>query len=218
MNSKNETLVSAFIWLFIGLLVCFTVSYVTSISDSMANLVFGSFGGFGYIIFLIAELVLAIVLSLFIYKLPPIIAKTLYIIYTGLTGLSLTGIFLVYTASSITYVFLATAIIFGAFAVIGKTTELDLSKWSTYLFVALLAIIILSIINMFVGSQSIDMFLSIVTILVFCAYVAYDVQHALSESYMVSSENKGLYCAFQLFLDFVNIFIELLRLFGKSRD
>lgn len=218
MNSKNETLVSAFTWLFIGLLICFTTSYITSISDSMAQLVFGSFGGFGYLIFLIAEIVLAIVLSLFIYKMPPVLAKILYIAYTVVTGLSLTGVFLVYTSGSITYVFLATAIIFGIFAVIGRTTDIDLSKWSTYLLVALLAIIVLGIINMFVGSNTIDMFLSIVSILVFCAYVAYDVQHALSESYLASSENKGLYCAFQLFLDFINIFLKLLRLFGKSRD
>ncbi len=218
MNSKNEVLVSAFTWLFIGLLVCFTVSYVTSISDSMANLVFNSFNGLGYLVFIILELVLAIVLSLFIYKLPPTVAKVLYIAYTGLTGLSLTGIFVVFTASSITYVFLATAIIFGIFAVIGKTTELDLSKWSTYLFAALLSIIVLGIINMFVGSHTINMFLSIVTILIFCAYTAFDVQNALSASYMVSSENKGIFCAFQLFLDFINIFIELLRLFGKTRD
>lgn len=216
--NRNETLVSAFTWLFIGLLVCFGISFITSVSDSMIQLVYGSFGGWGYMLFLIAEIAVAIYLSVRIYKMKPLTAKIFYLLYAALTGISLTGIFAVYTSSSITYVFLATALIFGIFAVIGKTTDIDLSKWSVYLIVALIAIIILELINIFLANNTLNMVLCIVSILVFCAYTAYDVQNALSESYMADSENKGIYCAFQLFIDFINIFIDLLRLFGKTRD
>ena len=216
--NKNEVLTSAFTWLFIGLLICFGTSYITTFNETIFTMIFSAFGGYGYLIYLVLELVVAFILMFRIYKLKPTTAKILYIAYTALTGISLTGIFAVYTSSSITYVFLATALIFGIFAIIGKTTDIDLSKWSIYLFVALIAIIILEIINMFLLNNTLNMILCIVSILVFCAYTAYDIQNAVDKSYMANCANKGIYCAFQLFIDFINIFIDLLRLFGKSRD
>ena len=215
---KNNTLTSAFTWLFIGLLICFGVSYITSFSETIANLVFGAFGGFGYLIYLILELVVAFILVLRIHKLKPLTAKILYISYTALTGLSLTGIFLVYTSSSLTYVFLITALIFGVFAIIGKTTNIDLSKWAIYVVVALLAVIVLEIVNIFLLNNTLNMILCIASILIFSFYIAYDIQKALDKSFLAECENKGIYCAFQLFLDFINIFLDLLRLFGQSRD
>lgn len=215
---KNKTLSEAFTWLFIGLLVCFGVSYVTTLTEDIFYLVYGSFGGYGFIVYAILEIVLAIILSVRINKMQPLTAKLLYLGYSVLTGLSLCGIFLVYTASSLSFVFLITAIIFGVFAIIGKTTKIDLSKWYVYLFVALLAIIILEIVNIFVANNSLNIFICIVTILVFCAYVAYDVQFALNNTFLAECENKGIYVAFQLFLDFINLFLKLLRLFGKVRD
>ena len=216
--NKNEVLTNAFTWLFIGLLICFGTSYITTFNETIFTMIFSAFGGYGYLIYLVLELVVAFILMLRIYKLKPTTAKILYIAYTALTGISLTGIFAVYTSSSITYVFIATALIFGIFAIIGKTTDIDLSKWSIYLFVALIAIIILEIINMFLLNNTLNMILCIVSILVFCAYTAYDIQNAVDKSYMANCANKGIYCAFQLFIDFINIFIDLLRLFGKSRD
>ena len=215
---KNNTLVSAFSWLFIGLLVCFGVSWITTFNEDLSSTIFRAFGGNGYFVYLIAELVVAFVLILRIYKLNPLTAKILYLLYTALTGLSLTGIFVVYTTASLTFVFLAAALIFGAFALLGKTTKVDLSKWSTYVLMALIGIIILEIINIFLLNNSLSIVLCIVSILVFTFFIAFDVQKALDKSYMANCENKGIYCAFQLFLDFINIFLDLLRLFGKSRD
>lgn len=215
---KNKILSDAFMWLFIGLLTCFGISYVTTLDMNVFASIYGAFGGYSYLIFAILEIVLAIVLSVRITKMKPTTAKLLYIAYCILTGLSLTGIFVVYTASSLTFVFLATAIIFGIFAFIGKTTKVDLSKWYIFLFVALIAIIILEIINIFLMNNTLNMILCIISILVFSAYTAYDVQSALNKSYLANCENKGIYCAFQLFLDFINLFMDLLRLFGKSKD
>lgn len=215
---KNNTLVSAFSWLFIGLLVCFGVSWITTFNEDLALTIFGAFGGYGYFVYLIAELVVAFILILRIYKLNPLTAKILYLLYTALTGLSLTGIFVVYTTASLTFVFLAAALIFGAFALLGKTTKVDLSKWSTYVLMALIGIIILEIINIFLLNNSLSIVLCIVSILVFTFFIAFDIQKALDKSYMANCENKGIYCAFQLFLDFINIFLDLLRLFGKTRD
>lgn len=215
---KNNILTSAFSWLFIGLLVCFTVSWITTFNEDLALMIFGAFNGYGYLIYLVLELVIAFILILRIQRLKPLTAKILYLLYTALTGLSLTGIFVVYTASSLAFVFLTAAVIFGIFAIIGKTTKIDLSKWSVYIVFALLAVIILEIVNIFLLNNTLNIILCIVSILIFTFFIAYDIQNALNKSYMAECENKGIYCAFQLFLDFINIFLDLLRLFGKSRD
>ncbi len=216
--NKNKILSNAFMWVFIGLLICFATSYVTTLSEEMFLAVYGMFNGYGYFIYAILEIVLAIILSVRIRKLSPITAKILYLLYTFLTGLSLSGIMLVYTGSSIAFVFLVTAIIFGAFAIIGKTTKVDMSKWYTYLFVGLLSIILLEIINIFLMNNTLDIILCIVCIVIFCAYTAYDVQRALDDNYLADTANKGIFVAFQLFLDFINIFLRLLRLLGRERD
>lgn len=215
---ENKILSNAFMWLFIGLLVCFGVSYVSTLDYNMFIGIYSGFSGMNYIIFLVAEIAAAIALTFFIRKLNPIVAKILYVLYCGLTGLALTGIFVVYTASSICFVFLVTAIIFGIFALFGRFTKLNLAKWSTYLFIALLAIIILEIVNVFLLNNTLNMILCIATIVVFCGYTAYDINRAMDADFLADTPNKGIYIAFQLFLDFINLFIELLRLFGKSRD
>lgn len=215
---KRETLTSAFSWLFIGLLVCFGISWITTYNEPLALSIFGAFNGKAYIVYFILELVIAFILILRIYKLKPLTAKILYLLYTALTGLSLSGIFLVYTATSLSFVFLSAAAIFGAFAIVGKTTNIDLSRWYIYAVFALLAILILEIINIFLLNNTLNILLCIIGILIFTFFTAYDIQKALDKSYMANCENKGIYCAFQLFLDFINIFIDLLRLFGKTRD
>ena len=213
---KNKVITDTFMWLFIGLLVCFGISYFTSTNEQIMLLVYGSFGGKAIYVYLALELILCFVLSLCITKFSAPIATLLYILYTALTGLSLSGIFLVYTSSSIAMVFLATAIIFGIFAIIGKTTNIDLSKWGIYLFIALLAIIVLEIINIFLMNNTLDIILCIVVILLFSAYTAYDMNRLVRTDY--DFPNKGIFFAFQFFLDFINIFIKLLRLFGRRND
>ena len=218
MENKNQLLSQTFMWLFIGLLVCFGVSYFTTLSDEAIQTVYGSFNGLGYIIFIVLELVVAVALSWGIRKLSPTLAKIFYLVYTALTGLTLSGIFIVYTGSSIALVFLITSILFGIFALIGKYTKLDLSKLGLYLFIGLIAIIIIEIINLFILSNSLNMILIIATIVIFLGYIAYDIHMLLKSNFLDDSENKPIYFAFQLFLDFINIFIELLKLFGKNRD
>lgn len=215
---KNNILSNAFLWLFIGLMVSFGVSYISTFNTSITLSIYSGFHGYAYLVFFITELTISFALSLFIRKLNPILAKLLYLIYCGLTGLSLSGIFVVYTSSSLCYVFLATAILFGLFAAIGKFTKVDLSKYSLYLLIALIATFVLEIINLFLMNNTLDMLLSFIIILVFCGYIAYDINHAIDDNFLSGENNKGIYIAFQLFLDFINIFIELLRLFGKSKD
>ncbi len=214
----NKILAKTFGWLFIGLLVCFAVSFGATASPAIIKLVYGSLGGYGYLVFLALEIILAIAISAFITKMNPIIARIAYIFYTALTGLSLTGISIVYTGSSIAFVFLATCLVFGAFCLIGYFTKMDLSKWSTYLFMALIAIVILEVINIFVMNHTLNMFLCIIGVLLFCAYTAYDIQKIKDDDFLMESSNKSVFCAFQLFIDFINIFLDLLHLFGRTNN
>ena len=199
MEDVKELLVDTFKWLFIGLLVCFGCSYFCSMSEKVLELVYG---GYNYLILIGLELVLCIVLSLRIHKMKPIVAKLLYLLYTALTGISLNGIFLMYVHSSIAFIFLVTAIIFGIFALIGKTTNIDLSKWGIYLFIALIAIIVLEIVNIFLLNKALNMGLCIATIVLFSGYVAFDVNRLVKMGSYYN--NAGIYFAFQLFIDFSN--------------
>ena len=215
---QKKVLSNAFLWLGGGLFLAFLTAFITTLNQNLMSLVFGSLGGYSYFIFIIAELVLAIYFQVRIVKMKPTTAKILYLLYCCLTGLTLAGIFVVYTITSIIYVLLATAICFIIFALVGKYSKTDLSNWGVYLFFGLIAIIILEVINIFVMNHTLNMILCIAGVLLFCAYTAYDVKKALDKSFLVDVENKGIYCAFQLFIDFINLFLDLIRLFGKSRD
>ena len=191
MENTKELLVDTFKWLFIGLLVCFGCSYYCSMSDKILELVYG---GYNYLILIGLELVLCVVLSICINKMKPMLAKILYLLYTALTGISLNGIFLIYVHSSIMFIFLVTAIIFGIFALIGKTTNIDLSKWGIYLYIGLIAIIVLEIVNIFLLNKTLDMGLCIATIVLFSGYVAFDVNRLIKMGSYYN--NAGIYFAF----------------------
>lgn len=210
---NNNILTKVFRWFGIGLLITFLTAYITSTNLTILSLVFG---GPGYIIILIAEVVLAIWLSTRIRKMDSTLTKILYIAYTVLTGLTFASIFIVYEIISIIYVFLATSIIFLIFSILGKNSKADLTKLSTYLFVALLSIIILSLINIFIMNNTLDMILCIVGIIIFVGYVYYDINRIVN--YYDDTDNMAVVGAFNLYLDFINIFLKLLRLFGKERN
>ena len=121
-----------------------------------------------------------------------------------------------YQLSSIIFIFLASAVIFFVFAFLGKKTNIDLSKMGVYLFIGLLSIIILGIINIFIMNSMLDMTLCVIGLIIFIGYVAYDVQKIVT--YYDDTDNMAIVGAFELYLDFINIFIKLLRLFGKERN
>ena len=145
-------------------------------------------------------------------------ARICYLLYTFLTGLTFSSIFIVYKLESILLVFGITSLLFLIFAIIGKTTNIDLSKLSTYLLMMLLGIIICSIVNIFLKSSTFDIVISCISIVVFLGYIAYDVQKIKRLNGLITEDNLAVIGAFELYLDFINIFIDLLRLFGKADD
>lgn len=203
-------------WLFIGLGITFIGAYLIAAQPGAVSKMIG---GSSYYIICIAELIIAIVLGARIHKMQPTTAKILYLLYTFLTGLTFSSLFLIFSLSSIASVFLVSSVLFGVFAFLGSKTKMDLSKISTYLIMALIGVIILEIVNIFIMSHALNMGLCILSLIIFFGYTAYDIQRI---AYMASSgeieEKYAIYGAFQLYLDFINIFIKLLRLFGKERD
>lgn len=215
MLIDNKIFSKVFFWMFIGLAVTFGVGYFVSINQNMLYNVFNTF----YIFLIIAELVVVIWLSARIRKMQPMTAKILFLLYSFLTGLTFSSIFVIYEIMSIMYVFGITALIFLIFALIGYFTKIDLTKLGIYLFMALLGVIICTIINMFVGSETFDLGLTLVCLIIFIIYIAYDMQVIKRNLYMIGEEdNLAIYGALQLYLDFINIFLRLLQLFGRNRD
>lgn len=209
---KNEFLSKVFKWFGLGLLITFIVSYLVSNNLMLLSLIFN---GYGYIIILILEIVLAIWLTTRIRKMDSKLTKILYIGYTALTGLTFSSIFIIYEITSIIWIFLVSAIIFFVFAMIGKNEKIDLSKFGIYLFIGLIGIILLNIINIFIMNNTLDIILCIIGLIIFIAYVAYDINKIIK--YYDDTDNLAVIGAFELYLDFINIFIKLLRLFGKER-
>lgn len=210
---NNEFLSKVFKWFGLGLLVTFLVAYAVSINESLLQLIFSSGAT---IIIVILELVCAIWLSVRIHKMQTSTATMLYLGYTALTGLTFSSIFILYELESIIWIFLATAILFGILSLIGAKTKINLSGLGVFLIIGLLAIIIISIINMFLLNNTIDLALCIISIVIFMGYVAYDVQKICRIN--TNNDNIAIIAAFDIYLDFINIFIRLLQLFGKNRD
>ena len=215
MLQDNKIFSKIFFWMFIGLAITFGIGYYVSINENMLYNVFSKY----YIFLIIAELVVVIWLSARIRKMKPTTAKLLFCAYSFLTGLTFSSIFVVYKLTSIVLVFGISALIFLVFALIGYYTKLDLTKIGTYLFMILLGVIICSIINMFVGSETFDLALTIICLIVFIVYVAYDIHIIKRNLYTFPEEdNLAIFGALQLYLDFINIFLRLLQLFGRNRD
>lgn len=208
---------NVFMWLFIGLLITFIGGYVISLNENALRNIYTSNL---YWIFVVAELVIAFVLNLAVTKLSKPVAICLYILYTFLTGITISFLFLAYKLSSIIIIFLITSILFAIFALIGKYTKIDLSKFWIYLIIGLLAIIVLEIVNVFVLSEKLNMITCILGIIIFLGYIAYDMQRIIkSEEFDGITEGSyPIVFAFNLYIDFINLFIDLMRLFGDSND
>ena len=213
----NKILPKVFGWMFIGLLVTFFTGYYVSLHpETMLNLL----GSYAVIFIIIIEFALVIFLSARITKMKPATAIVSFIIYSAVSGLTFSTIFVAYELSSIMYIFLLAAGIFAIFAFLGAVTKVDLSKLGIYLFIGLIAIIVCGIINIFMNNSTFDLIVSCIAVAIFVGYTAYDVQQILKmqEFNIIPEDNLAIYGALELYLDFINLFLRLLQLFGRSND
>lgn len=209
----SDILKKVFGWMFIGLLVTFVTGYVVSINPNMFYSMINS-----YLLLAIIEIVLVIILSARIAKMNPLTARIMFILYSFVSGLTFSSIFVVYQMTSIMIVFLITALMFGMFSFVGYATKTDLTKIGTYLFIGLIAIIVSTIINIFIGNSMFEIIICSISILIFLGFTVYDIKKIKALESVIDEDNLAIYGALQLYLDFINIFIDLLRLFGNSRD
>jgi uncharacterized protein len=173
-------------------------------------------------IVMLAPLGFVLALSFGIQRMSAGTAAMLFWIYAAVMGLSLGGIFLVYTGTSIARVFFITAATYGAMSLYGYTTRSDLSGFGSFLMMGLIGIVIASLVNIFVGSSALQFAISVIGVLVFVGLTAYDTQR-IKEMYLESdsaeiADKKAVMGALALYLDFINLFMMLLQLLGQRRD
>lgn len=211
---ENKLIAKSFLWMFVGLLITFATGIVVASSERMLTTVFS---GWTYIILVIAELIIVFYLSARVLKMSKTQARIWFMLYSFVSGLTFSSVFVTYKVTSVIYVFLIAAALFGIFGLIGYKTKFDLTKIGTYLLMALFAIILCMLVNMFIGSGTFDLIISIVCVLLFLGITAYDVQKIkhLSETNL-PEDSLAIIGALELYLDFINIFLHLLSVIGDS--
>ncbi len=212
---KNNFISKVFSWLFIGLLIAFGTGYFITTNDAAIDFMLV---GSGYYLAIIVELISGFGLSIFISKMSDTVAKILYLLYSAVTGVTMAALFLIFETSSIIWVLLATALIFGIFSLVGSKLKINLSGWGTFLLITLISIIVLEIINIFVMNQALDFTICVVGIVIFVGYIIFDINRIIQMRDMNLEDKYAIFAAFQLYLDIINIIVYLLRLFGRRND
>lgn len=210
-----------FTWMSAALVLTGLTAYLVASSPTLIQLIFGyKFVLFGLII---GEVLMVGYLSSMVGRMSADTATFVFLLYAVVNGLTLSVIFLVYTAGSIAGTFLVTAGTFAAMALYGYTTKRDLTSWGNLLFMALIGLILASVVNMFFHNPMVYWITTYAGILIFVGLTAYDTQK-IKEMNIIGNEGtdedrkEAIMGALILYLDFINLFLYLLRLFGRSRD
>jgi FtsH-binding integral membrane protein len=218
----NEFIRSVYNWMAIGLGLTGAVAFYVSNSETLLKLIFGNqLIFFGLII---CELVLVFTISARVHKMQASTATSLFVLYAALNGATLSAIFLIYTRSSITSTFFICAATFISSSIYGMVTKRDLTSMGQFMFMGLIGIVIASVVNLFVRSSGMSLIVSYIGVVVFVGLTAYDTQKlrtmALAQPDGLDSGTvrKGaIIGALTLYLDFINLFLMLLRILG-NRD
>lgn len=224
---QDEATISRFIsnvfsWMVAGLVMTATAAYYVAESGLVANLYnleTGGMSALGWIVML-APLGFIVAMNMGFQRWSSMSLTLLFLAFSAIMGVSLSSVFLVYSASSISQVFVITAVTFGVMAVVGYTTNTDLTKFGSLLMMALVGIIIASVVNWFINSSGLDYIISIGGVLIFTGLIAYDTQRlkriAAGVEYGSESGAKlAILGATSLYLNFINLFLFLLRILGR---
>lgn len=215
-----------FLLMFLGLLVTFGVAvfFSTTRAGLMTFYNAVTYIPVFHLILLIAQLAVAIGMTAAIHKITPATATVFFFLYSALTGVTFTFYFIVFELPSLILVFAATALYFGGMALFGYFTNIDLSRMRAILLGGLVFLILANLLMMFIpGLEMVDQVICTIGVVIFLAYTAYDVQkiRAFYQAYQGDAamlKKASVFSALQLYLDFVNLFVYLLRIFGKRRN
>lgn len=227
--SLSKSFISnVFSWMFLALAITALMSYVFGTNANLMEYLYSTTaqGGtsptiLGWIVFL-SPLGFVLLMSFGFQKLSANTLSLLFIVFAILLGMSLSSIFMVYTQQSIFLTFVVTAAMFGLMALVGYTTKTDLTKLGSILMMGLFGIIIAMVINMFLGSAQLDYIISIIGVIIFTGLTAYDVQMLKRVGMGLEYDNQTtrklvIIGALRLYLDFINLFLFLLRFLGNRR-
>lgn len=223
----NKLLRSSFTWMAVAMLLTTLAALLFAFVPELTQiLLVPTDGGFKPSIFayavMFAPLIFVLVMSFALNKLSYPALLSLFVAYAVVNGISFSFIFYVYSIGSIVKVFLSTSALFAIMAVAGYTTKTDLSKLGTLLKIGLIGIVVAMLINYFMHSSQVDYIISVLGVIIFTGLTAYDVQKIKAMGYQaegsVLSSKLGIMGALTLYLDFINLFLFLLRLFGGKRE
>jgi len=224
-DSSRRFMANVFAWMFVALGISAGFAYafanMESLKDLLVDPVTGQSTGLAFIIML-SPLAFVLTMSFGVNRISYAGLSVIFILYSIATGVSLSYILWFYTASSVLGVFLTSSLVFGVMAVAGYTTKTDLTKFGSLLTMALIGIIIASVINWFLHSESLGYLISYIGVAVFVGLTAYDVQKLKNigaglQYGEASAKKMALMGGLTLYLDFVNLFLFLLRIFGRRR-
>lgn len=219
--AANEFIRSVYNWMGLGLATTAVVALFTASSPMVLNLIFGN--QMVFLGLIVCELLFVVALSGAIHRLQASTAALLFFVYSALNGVTLAVIFLLYTQASIASTFFVTAGTFGVMSLYGYTTQRDLTSWGSFLFMGLIGVVLASLVNLFFHSAAIYWLVTYCGIIVFVGLTAYDTQKIKQMGYQGFGgdrelQRKGAVLgALRLYLDFINLFLLLLRLFGRRR-
>jgi FtsH-binding integral membrane protein len=214
--ARNALVRQVYAWMGGGLLVTAFMAMVTVSSPAILNAVFGN--RMVFYALLIGEVGLVIAISGAISRLSATTASLLFILYAALNGVTMAVIFAVYTAESIASTFVITAATFGAMSAYGYLTKRDLTGWGSFLFMGLIGVVIASVVNIFTRSSAASWVISAIGVIVFTGLTAYDTQKIKAMAAAGAEGRKpAILGALTLYLDFINLFLMLLRLMGNRR-
>ena len=219
-NAFPVLLRKVYLWMSLALVITGLTAYGVATSPGALQMIYGNSTMMWVII--IAELALVFGLSAAINRLSLAVATLMFIVYSLLNGVVFSSIFLVYTATSISTVFFITAGTFGVMSAVGFFIKKDLSAMGKFLLMALIGIIIATVVNVFLGSQGLDLIVTYLGVLIFVGLTAYDTQKIKNMFLMAPdasahTQKYAVLAALTLYLDFINLFLYLLRLFGNRK-
>lgn len=219
-ETTRKFLLNVYNWMAMGLAITGVIAYGVAGSEFSYKLATSPFLYFGLFI---VQIAIVFGLSAAINRIPSGVAIGAFFLYSALTGLTFSILFMVFTGASIASTFLICAGMFAGVSVFGYVTKMDLSKFGTYLFMALIGIILASVVNIFLTSPMMNWIISIVGVLVFTGLTAYDTQKIKQMSQTTDFDSEqgkkaAVIGALALYLDFINLFMFLLNLLGSRRD
>ncbi|MBE2989515.1 Bax inhibitor-1/YccA family protein [Sneathia sp. DSM 16630] len=219
-NIVDKKIKGSFLYMSIALIVTFLTGYFTVTNEAVRSTSYTLLP-----LFLILQFVLPLSMSLFIYKANATILRVMFVIYSISTGVILSFIAEYYTLGSVISVLSGTIVLFLVLTIYGYTTKSNLQSYTSFLVVGIISIIIMSVIDMFIGSNTLDLLLSALAVVVFVIYTAYDTQRIKNTIISLSYQGQldlldrvEIIGALSLYLDFINLFIYLIRIFGRRKD